>query len=738
MPHKAKSRTRPEENPTKEGDFKLNEDALNIIEQAPEFERSSIVASKVRYSSFALRIVLIYLTIACTIAIALSDSVLSLFQISQEVLSWIAIAKIWVLIILSAGLLYYLIRNRTNILLEQQEYLKETLKKIQRLEKAHQLIIQSNHAIVRIRDKEQLLKEICQILSEHGQFNYAWIGIGESAEHQPDMIVTSDKNNHYLHLLLEGIHAASVNERGEPALSALRKKYPVIVNDVDGFSKKPFSWQTRALAFHFQSIAGFPFKMVSGTQGVMALYAKEKNFFNEEEVALLRILATDIGYGLSDIENKSQIHHAANYDVVTNLPNRQLYEDRMNQFISRAPYDKRYVGVIVIAIDNFSKTSESFGQAISDKLLTETGIHLSSLVRDGDTVARLAHNQIGIMLADVAAALDVARIAQKLVRPFSLQLTKEHEVKIHLHAGVAIYPYDGETAPALIENAIHALQEVESDSHIECGFYSQKMSSGIKYNQQLKESLMHSLERNELILYYQPIVDIRNRQIIGAEGLSRWRNANLGDVSPIQFITEAEESGFIIPLGEWVIKTACQQLIAWQQAEQDNFILTVNISAKQIMHPQFLARLNQLFEELNFDPKRYQLCFEIAESVLVNELKSAIQTLFELRRLGLKIIIDDFGTSYSSLSYLNQLPVNILKIDSTIVRNLGRDQNTHSLVRGILAFAKGMKLKTIAEGVETEQQMQMLVDVGCDYAQGYLFSAPVAVKNMESFFGKKL
>ena len=735
MPNKAKSRSQ-EEEPKISDREPLMENPLDFVD-APELELSPSEEAviKPRFCHFTLSIVAVYVVAASLFAILLSDSVLAgLFGVSANLLGWIAPLKIGVLIAAGASLLYFLISNRTQLILAEQRALEESFQKLQRLNQIHQLISQTNHAILRIRDKEQLLKDICQILKEFGHFSYVWVGISEAQDAPPSMMVTSGDSDDYLRLLFEGLQLSSATERGEPALSALRKKHAVVVNDVAGFSKSAFSWQTRALQFGFHSIGGFPFKTAAGLNGVVALYAKETNYFSAEETTLLRALAADVSYGLSDIEQKTQLYFAANYDVVTHLPNRQLYEDRLNQAMSRAMHDKRFVGVIIVEIVDFKKTSETLGQGIGDKLLLETGNHLMRLVRDGDTVSRMAHNQIGIMLADAAEALDVAVVAQKLMKSFGVPLSKQQEIQVHLRSGVAIYPQDGEVAATLIQNATQALQEMNRNGQGECAFYSKQMASGLKYNQQMKQSLLSGLERNEFNLYYQPIVTIGNRQIVGVEALARWRNANLGDVSPVQFIAEAEESGFIIPLGEWVLKSACQQLLVWRQMGHEDLMMTINLSLKQLMHPQFIESVKKIFTQISFDPTICHLAFEVPETALVEELKSTMETLLTLREMALKIIIDDFGTGYSSLSYLHQLPVDMIKIDPMFVRNIGKDKNTQALVRGIVAFAEGLEIKTIAEGVETDKQVEFLSELGCDYMQGYLYSAPVAAKNIESFW----
>lgn len=736
MPKKAIS----QDNETHNSHPESNQDATVDFIDGSDFQLDTVAdEEQPKYSRFALKLVLVYAAAASLFAILFSDSVLvALFGVGPSALAWINPGKIWLLILSGSVLIYFLISHRTYLMLLEQHELEASLKRTERLNQIHQLISETNHTILRIRDKEQLLKDVCTILKEIGQYSFVWIGISESVDAQPDMIVTSEGNDDYLKMLFEGLQSASATERGEPALSALRKKYAVVVNDVSGFSKNAFAWQTRALKYQFHSIAGFPFKTAAGFSGVIALYAQKTHFFSTEETALLRALAADVSFGISEIEHKKQLYYAANYDVVTHLPNRQLFEDRLNQALSRALHDKRVVGVVIVEIADLNKTTESLGQGVGDKLLQETGNHLMRLVRDGDTVARMAHNQIGIMLADAAEALDIAVVAQKLIRPFAVHLSKQNEMQVQLRAGVAIFPQDGETPSVLIQNATMTLHEMIRERQSECAFYSKQVSSGVKYSQQIKQALVTALERNEFNLYYQPIVDIKNRQMLGVEALARWRNASLGDVSPVQFIAEAEASGLIIPLGEWILKTACQQLMQWRQMGQKELLMSVNFSAKQISHPNFVESVKNIFKQISFDPTIYHLAFEIPETALLDELKYTLEVLLALRELGIKIIIDDFGTGYSSLSYLHQLPVDILKIDPMFIRNIGKDQNTKALIRGILAFATGLDLNTIAEGVETDKQAEILAELGCDYMQGYLYSAPIAAKNLESLFGKPL
>lgn len=689
------------------------------------------------YSTLAFKVVLGYVVLWAIVVFLLSNTFFHLIGMSDLSIAHFQPYKRWIFLFITALLLYFVVSLQATKLQLKNQLLDAAEKKVNRLNRMHRLLSAVNHVILRSRDRKQLLRDICNIIQERGHFSFVWIGLGETEAILPQVIVTSGSGSHYLQDLFDGLQIASAEERGEPALSSFRKKHDVVVNDIQSFSKKQFAWQKRAIENAYQAVAAFPLKTSSGLSGVFAIYAAESQVFTEDEINILREMAADISYGLSDIEQKEQLYYAANYDVITNLPNRQLLDDRVNQAIARAYHDKRFVGMAVIELIELENMITAFGQAAGDKILQETSRHFSRLLRDGDTIARLGNHQMAIMLSDVADVYDVPMVIQKVMRPFLVHLTNHKEVPVKMRAGVSIYPKDAENATMLIKNAEAALKGMAPDQKMDCAFFSKDIGTGARYNQSIEEELEGALDRNEFTLYYQPIVDINSRMIMGVEAFTRWKNQKLGEVSPIQFIGVAEEKGWIGALGEWTLKSACTQLKEWKQSGFQ-VPLSLNISSKQLISPQFADRLKAVFSSCQFDPKEYSLTIEISEDALIDEPKQVIDLFTKLKDMGLKIYVDDFGTGYASLSYLHKLPVDGVKIDSLLIRGIEKDQSARTMIKGILAFAEGLGVKSIAEGVETDKQLKILGQLGCQLAQGYYFSPPLLSKSMSTLFDKPI
>lgn len=727
-----------EKDPRSEFESDLEEE---ITEDSEQIDFSQLADPSLRFQgveqknkkqiapNIAARSMIIYLIISALICALFSDEVINMLPINQTTLISLMPYKTWFALLLAVPIIYLIIRQQTQALCKRNQQLEMREKKIINLSRVHRISREINHLILRLHNPEQLLQESCEILQQQGGFRFVWAGLSDTKTLLPEVLVSAGHKNNYLQDLFDGLHQSSAKERGEPALTALRKKYHVVINDIAAFSKKYFPWQSRAIENGFLSVSAFPFTTQSERSGVFALYAPETNAFSEEETELFRELVTDIGYGLSNLEQKEHLYYAANFDVITNLPNRKLFEDRLNQSIARGIHDERYIGVAILELPEFKKMVDLYGQAAGDKLLQETSQHLSQLIRDGDTIGRTDQNELGVLLTDVSEPKDVAMVIQQFLRPFMVKLPNATNINVCLRAGVALFPQDADNGMILIKNARQALQGTKQDS-INCDFYSKEMASGVRNFQKIAEEMQDAFRREEFLLYYQPVVDIESKKIIGVEALTRWRNPKLGEVSPVQFIPVAEESKLIIPLGKWVIKTACLQLKNWKKIGIE-LAMSVNISSKQLTHPDFISEITTLFKELEFNPKEYSLGFEFTENTIVNHLQQATTTLGELRELGLKVYIDNFGTGTTSLSYLYRLPVDVLKIDSMFIRTLGKDQNVKTMIKGILALANGLELKTIAKGVETEKQIKALKVLGCKEAQGYFFSPPMIPKNLE-------
>lgn len=636
---------------------------------------------------------------------------------------------LWIFLLIIASILYWIMAK----LYHKIQLLKTNEKKLLHLNRMHSIISEVNHIILRAHDRKLLLREIANTIRKRGEYAFTWIGLGEMEATIPKMIITSDEDNDYLQDLFDGLQIASSEEKSEPALACFQKKYHITVNDVECFSKKRLAWQKRALENNYHAIAAFPLKTSFGWFGVLAVYATQKNIFNEDEVKLMSELASDISYGISYIEQKEKLYYVANYDVTTNLPNPKLLEDRLNQTIARANHDKRTVGLACIELVDLEEFIDVYGQAASDKVLLETSKHLNRLVRSGDTIARLGNKELGIMLADVADPFDIPVIIQKVIRPFLVQLTSYKEVSINMRAGVSIYPKDAQDGLMMIKNAELALHSISKNEKIDCAYFSKEIIQGVRYAKIVEEELAGAFKKQEFSLYYQPVIDPKTGKMVVIEALLRWHNSKLGDLNAIQFIQIAREKSLIIAIDEWVIKTACLQLQEWKK-QGFNFPLSVNISDKTFFESTFLQKLKFIFDEIHFDPREHDFGIEISENIFSQRENNVIEILKSIKMLNLKTYIDDFGMGNISLAYLNQLSIDVLKIDPILVRSAEKEKTIKTTIKGIVAFAKGMGVKTIAEGVETERQLEVMRELSCDWMQGYLFTPPVSSKDVITFF----
>jgi|GEM_PF-621588 len=419
----------------------------------------------------------------------------------------------------------------------------------------------------------------------------------------------------------------------------------------------------------------------------------------------------------------ARIDYLAQYDAVTGLPNRRLLNDRLTLAMARAKRVESTLALLLLDLDRFKQVNESFGQVIGDQLLQAVAARLKEHLRDVDTIARLGGDEFAIVLENVAREEEIAPVAEKIIaalaRPFEIE---GQEIFATASIGVASYPNGADTPEAMIEHAEAAMYQAKQDGRNTWKSYAfdQRAREGGQLSMESK--LRHAIERDELLLHFQPKVDIRTGAVTGAEALVRWRNPELGLVPPLDFIPLAEDTGLIVPIGEWVLHSACTQAVAWRR---DGYPLSmaVNLSARQFRQKDLVATIESILADTGLAPECLEL--EITESMVMHRVEQAIATLRQLRELGVKLSVDDFGTGYSSLSYLKRFPVHNLKIDRSFVRDLHQNADDAAIVQAVIALAQSMHLKTIAEGVETEQQLIFLAGLQCDEYQGYYFSKPV-------------
>ena len=431
-----------------------------------------------------------------------------------------------------------------------------------------------------------------------------------------------------------------------------------------------------------------------------------------------------------------RISYMASHDALTTLPNRALLQDRIEQTLVHNQRRKLKAAVLFIDLDNFKIINDTLGHDIGDGLLQAAASRLLEGVRGEDTVARQGGDEFIILLSHISSPEDAGIIAQKLqstlAEPF---LIKGKELHIGASIGIAIYPDDGENMETLMKNSDIAMYHAKESGKGNYQYFSSKLNEQAAEKQELNNDLRHAIERNELFLAYQPVIDMLSGSITGMEVLLRWNHPALGLVSPIKFIPLAEESGLILTIGDWVLKTACEQLQQWLKQGYEVPRLAINLSAKQFRQKSLAEDINNVLKMTGTDPRFIGI--EITESMLVQNIEEVVITLLNLSNMGLEISIDDFGTGYSSLSYLKRFPINKLKIDKSFVDDIATHPDDAAIVKAIIAMAHGLSMKVVTEGVETHAQLDFLREHGCEQYQGYIFSKPLPAAEITNKLSRK-
>ncbi len=452
-----------------------------------------------------------------------------------------------------------------------------------------------------------------------------------------------------------------------------------------------------------------------------------------------------IATGIDITERKraeDQLVHLGYFDSLTDLPNRHLFKDRLGQALRHVRRHQGLVGTLFLDLDRFKRINETLGHSEGDYLLKAVGDRLHEFLRESDTVARageegdsttvarLGGDEFCVLLTDLARVQDAAKGARRLLEAFSLPfvLSGGQEVYLTASIGISIFPHDGEEVETLLKNAEVAMYHAKSQGRDNYQFYTQSMNAMGFERLVLESDMRRAFDRDEFVLYYQPLVDLESGRIVALEALARWKHPEQGLVSPAHFIPLALETGMIDRLVEWTLRTSCRQNAAWQKAGLPPVRMAVNMPSRQFLQQDVRAFVKGVLDETGLDPRWLEL--EITEeSVMKNEERS-IAILGGLREMGIHIAIDDFGTGYSSLSYLKSFPVDTLKIDMSFIREIPEDQNNASIVRAIIAMGHSLRLTVLAEGVETSEQLEFLREAGCDEIQGFLYCRPIPVEGM--------
>jgi len=445
---------------------------------------------------------------------------------------------------------------------------------------------------------------------------------------------------------------------------------------------------------------------------------------------------------------EDRVHHLSYYDPLTNLPNRTRFKEDMKQAITHCDRYEVFLVGLFVSIDRFKRINETLRAAIGDRVLQMFAERLVRAALDDDyaavtrdfastktTVSRMGDSEFTVMLNDIKDTHDSVKVANRICKemmpPFEVE---GNEIYLAVNIGIAIYPEDGKDMDTFIKNGEFAMNHAPEQEQNSPQFFSKSLNIAAFHKLSMESRLRHAIERNELVLHYQPKVDLRSNQVVGMEALVRWQHPELGLIPPAQFIPIAEESGLIGPIGDWALATACRQLRAWQLAGMPSLVVAVNVSAFQFRHKDFLVRVRKMLDTTGLAAENLKL--ELTESTLMVSVSDAMILLRKIRALGVRISIDDFGTGYSSLSYLKKLPISELKIDQSFVRDIPHNEDDKVITSAIIALAKSLSLEVVAEGVENEQQAAFLCRHACDTAQGYLYSRPLPPEQFSQFVQK--
>jgi diguanylate cyclase (GGDEF)-like protein len=421
---------------------------------------------------------------------------------------------------------------------------------------------------------------------------------------------------------------------------------------------------------------------------------------------------------------EERIRHLAYHDALTDLPNRSLLEDRLTTALAQAHRKSRMLALLYLDLDRFKRVNDTLGHSLGDHILQSVAERLTSIVREADTVARVGGDEFTILLPEISQAQDAIDVADRILRELRRPVMVDHrELPATTSMGIAFYPDDAEEADTLLRNADIAMYRAKEQGRDNYQLYTAAMNARIAERFAVENDLRRALDRNEFVVYYQPQVDLSSQQIVGVEALVRWEHPTRGLMLPADFIPVAEESGLIVPLGEWVLRTACAQAKAWQEAGLPPIRLAVNLSGRQFQQRNLGEMVERALNETSLEPRYLQL--EITETVVMHDMDFTIATLNNLKAMGIQIAIDDFGCGHSSLNYLKRLPIDDVKIDRSFVHDLATDPSDAAIVGSVVAMTRELNLNVVAEGVETEEQLAFLKERQCDVVQGFLFSRPV-------------
>ena len=600
-------------------------------------------------------------------------------------------------------------------------------RRIERLSRVRALSGEINAAIVRIRDRSTLLEETCRIAAQHGQFEMVWIGEIDFDRESVRAAASHGFSG-------ETVNAVSWNsiQAAQGTLSeAIRTRCAAVRNNIDTALPSGGLRDEAMRAGCFSTVC-LPVTVDGRVQALIVLFASGRNFFDADELALLNEVAADISFALQSIASRERVEYLSYYDPLTGLPNRTLFIDRAGQMRSRGD-EKPFVAFLLLNIERFRNINDTFGRRGGDELLRLIGKRLEAAFGGNECLARIGADNFGILIRGVQEPAMVVhavenRVLGCFVQPF---IIGGSELRVAVKVGIALHPVDGEQAETLLNNAEAALKKAQNSGERYL-FYAAHMNAEAAQVVSLETRLRKAVDEDRFVLHYQPKIELSSGRVRGVEALIRWNDPQSGElIAPARFIPLLEETGMIFDVGKWAIGQALAEHRAWKAHGCAPERVAVNVSAVQLRRRDFVEAVAGVIDRGRGDANALEL--EVTESLLMHDVQANMRMLLVLRGMGVRISIDDFGTGYSSLSYITRLPISSIKIDRSFVNEMGSSSEAKAIVSTIITLAHALGLRTIAEGVETEEQAQILRSLDCDEGQGYLFGRPMPAEQLVDY-----
>lgn len=634
---------------------------------------------------------------------------------------------------------------QTNLSLRKEIVERQQMEVVlQHLNRELRAISDCNQVLVRAVNEQELLNDVCRIVCEEAGYRMAWVGFPDSDEAKTIRPVAWA--GHHDGYLTQSRISWDDSPHGQgPGGTAIRTGE---IASIDDFAADPCAvpWRDAALQLGFRSLISLPLKDdFNQVFGIFNIYSSTANAFPKEEQRLLQELAGDLAFGIVTLRRRlehekveEQIEHLAYHDPLTQLPNRRLLLSRLEQALVENNHESSFGALLFVDLDNFKILNDTRGHVVGDQLLIEVAQRLTNCVGTQDTIARVGGDEFMVLLENLGNSTEAGRRSEGVAEHILHELNEpyffdEHEHHNTLSVGIALFCGARQSLEEIMKQADIALYQAKKDGRNTLRFFDPELEAALAARATLEMALRRAIEQQQFFLHYQPQFD-RTRGLIGAELLIRWHHPERGLVSPAEFIPLAEESGLILPIGQWILDTACSTLKQWAYNPHTRELdLAINVSHYQFRQPDFVDQVRLALQKSGAPPNRLKI--ELTESLLIDDIEGSIQKMHALKALGVFFSLDDFGTGYSSLSYLTRLPLEQLKIDMSFVRNLPHNHNDAIVAQAIINLAKSLELSVIAEGVETESQRAFLEEHGCTAYQGYLFSTPVPLEDFEHMVG---